>query len=134
MYKTILVPVDLGHPEAGKKTAAIARKLGGAGARIVLLHVVADVPSFVTAELPSGLMQKNAERARATLKDIASDIGAEAEVRNGHPSTEIIDSAKRLGADLIVIASHRPGLQDYFLGSTASRVVRHATCAVLVDR
>jgi universal stress protein F len=33
-----------------------------------------------------------------------------------------------------VIASHRPGIQDYFLGSTASRVVRHANCTVHVMR
>jgi nucleotide-binding universal stress UspA family protein len=46
----------------------------------------------------------------------------------------ILETAKEIGADLIVIASHRPGLQDYFLGSTAARVVRHAECAVLVDR
>jgi len=36
--------------------------------------------------------------------------------------------------DLIVIASHRPGLKDYFLGSTAGRVVRHSPCAVHVIR
>ena len=36
--------------------------------------------------------------------------------------------------DLIIIASHKPGLQDYFLGSTAARVVRHASCSVLVVR
>ena len=38
------------------------------------------------------------------------------------------------GVDLIIVASHRPGLQDYFLGSTAAKVVRHAKCSVLVIR
>jgi len=42
--------------------------------------------------------------------------------------------AKEKDVDLIIIASHRPGLQDYFLGSTAAKVVRHATCSVLVVR
>ena len=37
-------------------------------------------------------------------------------------------------ADAIVIASHRPDLSDYLLGSTAARVVRHAQCTVLVLR
>ena len=46
----------------------------------------------------------------------------------------ILEYAKKIEADLIVIASHRPDLLDYFLGSTAARVVRHAECAVLVDR
>jgi len=42
--------------------------------------------------------------------------------------------AQEKGVDLIIIASHRPGLQDYFLGSTAAKVVRHAKCSVLVIR
>jgi len=36
--------------------------------------------------------------------------------------------------DLIIVGSHKPGLQDYLLGSTAARVVRHAMCSVLVGR
>ena len=40
----------------------------------------------------------------------------------------------RQQADLIIIASHKPGFQDYFLGSTAAKVVRHAPCSVLVVR
>ncbi|MBT8474881.1 MAG: universal stress protein, partial [Alphaproteobacteria bacterium] len=45
--------------------------------------------------------------------------------------TEYADSH---GCDCIIIMSHQPGLQDYFLGSTAARVVRHAHCAVHVMR
>jgi len=55
-------------------------------------------------------------------------------IRSGHASNTILAVAKERGADLIIIASHRPGLQDYFLGSTASKVVRHANCSVLVVR
>ena len=46
----------------------------------------------------------------------------------------ILAAAEERNADLIVIASHRPGLQQFLLGSTASRVVRHATCTVFVKR
>ncbi len=134
MYKTILVPVDLGHEQCGEKAAGIARAIGGREARVILLYVLADVPSYVAAELPKGLLQKNAVKAEEGLRKIANPINAEAVVRTGHPSTEILAEAERLGADLIVISSHRPGLQDYFLGSTAARVARHALCAVLVDR
>lgn len=134
MYKTILVPVDLGQPEPARRTVQIAREIGGAGARVILLYVLPDIPAFVASELPEGTLEKNLAGARARLKAIAAEVGAEAEVRHGHPPTAILAFAEEAGADLIVIASHRPGLQDYFLGSTAARVVRHAQCAVLVER
>jgi nucleotide-binding universal stress UspA family protein len=134
MYKTILVPVDLGHPEQGSKTLGIARQIGGEESRVVALYVAADVPGFVAAELPSGLIKKNLAKSRAQLDAIAEKTAAETEIRSGHPSTKILECAEEIGAELIVMASHRPGLQDYFLGSTAARVVRHAPCAVFVDR
>ncbi|MEP4424264.1 MAG: universal stress protein, partial [Nitratireductor sp.] len=46
----------------------------------------------------------------------------------------ILAVAKEKQADVIVIASHKPGLQDYLIGSTAARVVRHAACSVHVMR
>ena len=134
MYKTILVPVDLAHVETGERIMKLARQIGGENARVILLNVIEDIPGYVAAELPSGLLAKNVENAKAKLADLASQAGADHEVKTGHSSTTILDYAGQIGADLIVIGSHRPGLQDYFLGSTASRVVRHAECAVLVDR
>ena len=47
---------------------------------------------------------------------------------------DILDFANEAGVDLIVIASHDPGLADYLLGSVAARVVRHAHCSVFVTR
>jgi nucleotide-binding universal stress UspA family protein len=134
MYKTILVPIDLSHPELGRTTLGIAREIGGKQSRIVGLYIAADIPPYVAAELPEGLLQKNLVAARAELGALADEVGADAEILSGHPPMKILEYATKIGADLIVIASHRPGLQDYFLGSTAARVVRHAECAVLVDR
>jgi nucleotide-binding universal stress UspA family protein len=55
-------------------------------------------------------------------------------VIEGHSGRSILDHAAENDVDCIIIASHRPGMQDYFLGSTAAQVVRHATCAVHVVR
>jgi len=134
MYKTILVPIDLSHPDLGKKILGIARHVGGDRCRIIALYVSAEIPSFVAVEMPKGLLEANVADARAELEAIANEAGAESQVRTGNPSLVILEYAKKVGAELIVIASHRPGLQDYFLGSTAARVVRHSECAVLVDR
>jgi universal stress protein F len=74
----------------------------------------------------------------AKLNEIAArhDLTETAEVvvREGHPSTEILQFATEIGADMIVIDSHDLGLAGYFLGSVAARVVRHAHCSVLVAR
>ena len=134
MYKTILVPVDLAHADLGAQMLAMSRTIAGPEARIVLLNVIEAVPGYVAAQLPEGLLEEQQKHATEALAKLAGDSGAETVVRTGHASTTILDSAEELGADLIVIASHHPGLQDYFLGSTAARVVRHADCAVLVHR
>lgn len=136
MFKTILVPVDLASPEKGKIQIDVAMKMGGKDARIVLLNVVEDVPSFVAAQLPSGILEKSKEESTQSLTDMAKAAGkgAEVEVRVGQAGTAILDAAEKAGADLIIVASHKPGMQDYLLGSTAARVVRHATCSVLVLR
>lgn len=60
-------------------------------------------------------------------------IKAEVVIKDGHPAEMIIDTAKEIGADLIVVGSHgRHGAQRFFLGSVSSKVVEHAPCHVLV--
>jgi nucleotide-binding universal stress UspA family protein len=59
---------------------------------------------------------------------------SQAIVTNGTVYEEILRTAKEIGCDVIVMASHRPELKDYLLGPNAARVVRHANCSVLVVR
>jgi nucleotide-binding universal stress UspA family protein len=55
-------------------------------------------------------------------------------VLHGRVYDQIIEAANRVGADVIVMGSHRPELKDYLLGPNAARVVRHATQSVFVVR
>jgi universal stress protein F len=136
MYKTILVPIDMSHIAEGKANIDLAAEHAAAGASIILLNVVEEVPNWAAVELPAGLLDKSLEASQSELKEIAAAAGltVEVDVRTGHSYNTILDVAEEKKADLIIIASHRPGLQDYFLGSTASKVVRHANCSVLVVR
>jgi len=136
MYKTILVPVDLAHTERCQPMIEVARKLGGEGSRIILLYVEEQVPNWIASELPAGILEKSSESAHSELKAMANAaaLRADVEIRSGHSHNTILSVADEMDADLIVIASHKPGLQDYFLGSTAAKVVRHAGCSVLVVR
>ena len=59
---------------------------------------------------------------------------AKLHVEYGSVYRTIIKMSKKLEADLLVMASHRPDMADYLLGPNAARVVRHATCSVLVVR
>jgi len=136
MFKTILVPIDMAHVAEGKSNIDIAAQHAAAGAKIILLNVVEEIPTWAAAELPANLVPDSLSRAKKELRAIANATGQELEVdvRDGRSYKTILDVAKEKQVDLIIIASHRPGLQDYFLGSTAAKVVRHATCSVLVIR
>lgn len=138
MYKNIIVAVDLAHGEAGKALLEKAGKLVDPGGTIRILHVLEDVPSYIAAELPRDLSDRRAAEAKVELKLLAEQASGgakvEVETRHGAAAGQILETADDSGADLIMIASHRPGLSDYFIGSTAARVVRHAQCSVLIAR
>ncbi len=136
MYKTILVPIDIAHLEKSKNIIEFALEHAAPDSRIVLLNVVEDIPNWAAIELPAGFHEKSMAEAKQKLQEIAAASGRDmdAEVRTGHGYSTIMEFADELHPDLIVIASHRPGLKDRLLGSTASRVVRHADCSVLVVR
>ena len=138
MYKSIVVAVDLAHGDLGKALLDRAVKLLDKGGTVRLVHVLEEVPSYVAAELPRDIGERRNAEAMVELKSMAQGAGTDAkvsaEVRSGAASGQILQSAEDNGADLIMIASHRPGLSDYFFGSTAARVVRHAQCSVLISR
>jgi nucleotide-binding universal stress UspA family protein len=134
MYKKILVSLALDHGH-GYRAIEIARRLLTEGGEIVAVHVLEQVPGFASLYVTD----KNDQKIRNLAEDgIAERIGevkdAEAVVLVGHPGRTITDYAEKIGADCIVVGSHKPGLQDFFLGSTAARIVRHSPCSVHVLR
>lgn len=141
MYKQILVPIDLNEEHSWTKPLALAGELAKAhGAR---LHVMTVVPDFgmamVSQYFPPGyeaqMRASAAEKlAEITAKAAGAGQAVEHHVAEGSIYREILAAAERLGIDLIVMQSHRPEVSDYLLGANAARVVRHATCSVLVVR
>ena len=135
MYNTIIVPTDFSDEESTIRSLKKAEKLSDNG-RIILLHVLDDIPSYALVDIPLDMMPDLVPQTRDSLKAMVflSKVKAEIEVRNGGSYREIIESSKEHEANLIIINSHRPGLKDYLLGSTAAKVVRHSPCSVLVER
>jgi nucleotide-binding universal stress UspA family protein len=136
MYKTILIPVDLGHTDAAPKMIDVARKLGDGNARIALCNVIWDIPEYVLVELPKDISARAEAEAEAGLKAIADKNGLDPDIHivHGQPANAILDLGQKLGAELIIVASHKPGLEDFFIGSTASRIISRAKCCVHVIR
>jgi nucleotide-binding universal stress UspA family protein len=135
MYDNLLVPVSFEPDRNAQEALDIAQALATDGARITLLHVMEQIPPYAAAYLPRDHFEQARARIAEALQTLAEGIpGATVEVTTGHAGRTIVDWAGEQRVDCIVIASHRPGMADYLLGSTAAQVVRHAPCAVHVLR
>ncbi|TVS01421.1 MAG: universal stress protein [Rhodobacteraceae bacterium] len=135
MYSHLLVTVayDKGHDAS--PSLEIAKALAAPGARITLLHVMEPAPVFAVDYLPEGWHDEMRAAIVSDLEGLADGIeNATGLVVEGDAAHEILETARDQGADCIVIASHRPGSQGLFLGSTASKVVARAQCAIHVAR
>jgi nucleotide-binding universal stress UspA family protein len=73
--------------------------------------------------------------ARAEASLLRDGLTVEGFLIHGRPGSSIVDEAAALGADLVVVGSRGHGtIATMVLGSTASEVVDHAPCPVLVAR
>lgn len=139
--KKILTPIDFSDAsqQAFHYAVAFAERFQ---ASLVLLHIVefnfmgSDFGAVELSQIEADL-EENASRQ---LEDwiqraVGSRVPAEPLVRNGRPYLEIVEAAKSLDVDLIIIATHgHTSLAHVLLGSTVERVIRHAACPVLVVR
>jgi len=134
MYKTILIALalDQGH---GKRAVELARLLGSDDSKIIAVHVVDHVPGF--SRVYAGDIDKDeiAKTAKESIMERVGDLGAiEPIVLAGRAGRTVTDYASKIGADCIICGAHRPGLSDFFLGSTAARIMRYSNCSVHILR
>ena len=139
--KTVLAPIDFSPVTryVVDHAIALARETD---ARLVLLHVVAPIPVVsnsltlaVTGAEYTVAAEKEAGKALAELQRTLRDEGVTAHAirATGDPREEIVEQAKRLTADYIVIGSHgHTAFYDLLVGSTATGVMKHAPCPVVV--
>ena len=135
MYSNILVPISFDEDRDAVGALEIAGAIAAEGAKITLIHVMEQIPAYAISYMSADYMAQSRRAIEEELGQMAEGLpGATGLVIDGHSGRAILDYAERDKTDCIIIASHRPGMQDLFLGSTASQVVRHATCAVHVIR
>jgi len=137
--RKILVPTDFSP--ASKTALWYALRIAERrNSEITLLHVLEPQDPAVLADPRAAVSfsEQESEEALRGLVDSAKTVGAvrtNSMFRTGVATHEIIEAAKELDVDLIVIATHGfTGWKRFALGSTAERVARAATCPVLVVR
>jgi nucleotide-binding universal stress UspA family protein len=140
MFRHILVPVDLADTELAKPSLETAVSLARtSGGNVRLLNVLPMTPVMLAEYVPPDFDAQQRQSAEEALSIIAKECGLAAAhaswtVRQGGIYHEVLEEAKQMRADLIVMSSHRPAMRTYFLGSNAGHVVRYAACSVLVVR
>ncbi len=140
MYQRILVPVDIAEPALAKPAIDAACTLAkSSNGSVHLLNVLPMTPVMLAEYVPPDFDTQQRQSAEdgmiALVKSCSLESGrVSSAVRQGGIYHEILEEAKAMNADLIVMSSHRPAMRTYFLGSNAGHVVRYAKCSVLVVR
>lgn len=141
-FHTIVVAVDFSDTSTDTIDAALELARGQQH-RVHLLHVVADVlrsPGITEAPgVDWAEVQRNwTEEARTRLVGLAAGSRLDPQrvttaVVVGSAATEILRYATEHGAQVIVLGSHGHGVvRRFMLGSVADRVLRQATCPVML--
>lgn len=136
MYKHILIPVDIANDRIDYQEATeVARRLTAEGGRISLLHVVEPIPVYAQSYILPDFEINSRKTAAESLSKLAETLGLDAmAVVIGSAGRSIVDWSEENGVDCIVVASHKPGLSNLVLGSTATWIVRHSPTAIHVLR
>ncbi len=118
-----------------KQAIEIADKFGSS------LTVISVVPELYLTELMEmdriRILETLTEEAKKIMDKIKTKTAGSRPVKTviaqGNPAEEILETAKKIKADLIVTGSHgRHGAQKFLLGSVSSKIVDHSPCTVLV--
>ena len=145
-----LATIDLADEQSWDKiiTTTVNMATGVTGTKIYLMTVVPGITPGIDARYAIRGEMKGSEDyplqqwkddAAKKLKDIADkhipkELYAGVVVENGTVYKEIVEAAKDLDIDQIVMGAHRPSLADFLLGPNTARVARHAGCSVTVVR
>ncbi len=142
--KKILAAIDFSNATQGvvRQAAELAKAFG---AELHLLHVIEPEPTYTAygfspEEFPAidTFHGETRSRAEATLRKAAEgvevrDVSPTIHLADGSPSHVILEKARELGADLVVLGAHGHGVvASLLLGSVAEGMVRKAEVATLV--
>ncbi|MBT8410003.1 MAG: universal stress protein [Alphaproteobacteria bacterium] len=137
MFQHIMAPVDLGHLSKLTRALAItAEEAKHHGARVTFVAATTPSPSPV-AHNPEEFGRK----LGGFVADFAAQHGITAAAHpiiSHDPVTDIDDvllkAIDEIGADLVIMASHKPGLADYFWPSNGGKIASHTGASIMLVR
>ncbi|RLA08477.1 MAG: universal stress protein [Gammaproteobacteria bacterium] len=142
MYQNILTYVDMHKKNSWIKSLPHCVEL--IKRPETRLHILTCLPDFgmpiVAQFFPSNFDDKKVQQEiLKQLQDfikthVPAQIKTKAIITEGTRRDAILNIAKKIEADLIVLPTAREKSHFYTLGATAAHVVRHADCSVLIVR
>ncbi len=142
MFKKILVPLD-GSALAGSILPAVSDLAKCTNAEVTLIHVcyfpVTTGDVVAPPDMEADTERKAVKWCETFLAEAAKEMQSHGLTVNhtcleGVPAREIIGYADAKGFDLIAMATHGRGEVAWVLGSTAEKVLSHATVPTLLFR
>jgi nucleotide-binding universal stress UspA family protein len=135
MYDTIVCAIGLGSREKAYRLIETSRDLLAPGGTLHLVHAVEGFP-LVSPEHPEPRAVELMAEADHKLSDIGRALPTAPilHVRMGRVAHTILEVAKEVDADLIVVAAHQDDILDKFFGSTVDQVAHKARCSVHLHR
>ncbi|MHB1922655.1 MAG: universal stress protein [Chitinophagaceae bacterium] len=138
-FKKILLAVnDSSYSQLPAKIAfELSRSLGAKMAIVSVIDFRLVVGNAETGVMPNDAIQVLKKDAEMTINQILEKFGGQERVEifspEGKPTTEILDTAKKWGADLIVLGTHgRSGIMQLLAGSISTYIKHHAKIPVLI--
>ena len=137
MYRKILVPVDLAHPDSLKRSLKVASDLGQHyETEICYLSVTESAPSSV-ARSPEEYEQKLEAFANEQARTHGRPVSAKVLV-SSDPAVElddkIVHAVDELNVDLVVMGTHHHGEHDLIISSNGSHVAKETNASVFLVR
>ena len=145
-----LAPIDLEDEtlSAGVIEKTVQMATGVPGAKIYLMTVIPGISPGIdqryavrgemhgSAEYP---LQQWKDEAAKELQEIANkkvpkEMQGGIVVENGTVYREVVEAAKDLDIEHIVMGAHRPSLADFLLAPNSARVARHANSSATAVR
>jgi universal stress protein F len=140
MFKRVLVAIDLAEQALTEHAMGVAEELTTKfDSDVRLVNVQSLVPISIIDYLPDNFDKDirrglESEIAKIAAKSSRPPQRISTVILFGPVYQNILAEARDWAADVIIIGSHRPGMDRFLIGSNASAVVRHASCSVMVVR
>lgn len=137
MYKLIMVPVDLEHEaNLGRALSCAADLARIHNSKVCYVGATTPAPSKL-GHTPAEYEEKLAGFAERQAKQYGHSASHKVMIAHD-PTTDIDDvlltAVEETGADLVVMATHKPGIGDYFWPSNGGRVAAHSDASVFLVR